>query len=258
MNNSTCFSLATFVAVTMVLALTQPAGAIDSCRVKVVKSTGVIRVDASGIVGGLKWGEEEGQETNLFFNEATCVSSGTARRCELADPATSASRTPPEDCTLYLHDGVAPCSAWVAGCTPGQRKSSLPSDGIVLWDGGACPPGFTEVTAYSDKFLVGSSTAGSEGGATAHNHSVVLTLSNHTHNVDPDGGGHTHVGLPSSTFGAAAGGIGAATSTHTHGSSTNLGTVASGGPSTPNTNSGMTATASSLPPFRTITLCRKD
>jgi hypothetical protein len=102
------------------------AAALERCRAKVDKKTGVIRVYASSIDAGgtLLWGPELGLETNAFFNAASCISSGKARKCELGDPATLDAKTPPSGCTIFLADGVsASCSAWVAGCTPGARTS---------------------------------------------------------------------------------------------------------------------------------------
>jgi len=98
------------------------ASAMDGCKVSVDK-TGVILVDASGVSGVLKWGEEEGSESNAFYNIATCVADTKAKKCQIADPATLASKTPPAGCTLYLDDDGTACSAWIRGCTPGPREA---------------------------------------------------------------------------------------------------------------------------------------
>jgi len=98
--------------------------AIDRCKVKVDKRTGVILVDATNVGGPLLWGESSGGEINTFFNAGTCVAAGKAKRCQLADPNTLASKTSPAGCTLYLDDGVLGCSAWIAGCTPGPRRDT--------------------------------------------------------------------------------------------------------------------------------------
>jgi hypothetical protein len=97
------------------------AFAIVKCKVKVDKKTGVINVDATDVGGPLTWGPASGSETNTFFNDATCNVGGKAKRCNLASTATLASKTPPPGCTIYLADGVAPCSAWIPGCSPGAR-----------------------------------------------------------------------------------------------------------------------------------------
>jgi len=100
------------------------ASAIDKCKVKVDKKTGVINVDATEVGGPLTWGPASGQETNVFVNDATCNVGGKAKRCNLATPATLAAKTAPPGCTLYLADGVAPCSAWISGCSPGARSAA--------------------------------------------------------------------------------------------------------------------------------------
>ena len=83
--------------VTAVLAANaSPALAIDKCKVKVDKKTGVLLVDASGVGGPLTWGEASGSETNSFFNSGTCVAGDKAKRCQVADPMTLASKTPEE------------------------------------------------------------------------------------------------------------------------------------------------------------------
>ena len=112
-------------AVMAVLCLTVPAHAIDKCKVKTDKKTGVLRVDASGVTGTLVWGETEGAESESFFNGGTCVTNGKAKKCQIADPSTLDAKTPPAGCTLYLDDDVAPCSVWIAGCTPGERAPEI-------------------------------------------------------------------------------------------------------------------------------------
>ncbi|HXC51502.1 MAG TPA: hypothetical protein VN634_11495 [Candidatus Limnocylindrales bacterium] len=113
-----------FAALTILCATATTAQAIDHCKVKVDKKTGVILVDASGVTPPLLWGSAAGQETNALFNAGTCVADGKAKKCQLADPLTLASKTPPAGCTLYLDDGAAPCTAWIAGCTPSPRSGT--------------------------------------------------------------------------------------------------------------------------------------
>lgn len=98
--------------------------AIDSCKVKVDKKNGVILVDASNVVGTMQWGNEAGQENNAFFNSGACVVAGKGKKCQIADPMTLASKTPPPGCTLYLDDGTLACSAWIPGCTPSPRTGA--------------------------------------------------------------------------------------------------------------------------------------
>lgn len=125
MSNGSFFAV---VATAVLLGSVSTAGAIDKCRVKIDKKTGVIRVDASGIAGPLTWGPKAGSESGTFHNAATCISGPTARKCELADPSTLAAKTPPAGCSVYLTDGVTPCSGWISGCSPAPRES-----GGLLW-----------------------------------------------------------------------------------------------------------------------------
>jgi hypothetical protein len=104
-----------------VLALSEGAAAVDKCKAVAQKKNGVILVDAAGLAGPAAWGGEPGEATNVFFNAATCLKGTKAKKCELADPATLAGKTPPETCTVYVDDGVAECAAWIPGCTPGPR-----------------------------------------------------------------------------------------------------------------------------------------
>ena len=107
----------------VILVSASSAHAIDRCKVKVDKRTGVILVAATGVSGPLAWGEASGQEVNTFFNSGTCVVADKAKACQLGDPNTLASKTAPAGCTLYLDDGATPCSAWIPGCSPGVRSA---------------------------------------------------------------------------------------------------------------------------------------
>lgn len=108
-------------ALAVAVGLAAPVGAVDKCKVVADKKTGVIRVDATGVAGPLAWGGAAGEETNAFFNAATCIKGTKAKRCELADPSSLDAKTPPETCTVHLDDGVQGCAAWISGCTPGPR-----------------------------------------------------------------------------------------------------------------------------------------
>lgn len=112
------------LAALVVLFGVSSASAIDKCKVKVDKKTGVINVDASGIGGPLTWGPTSGSETNVFFNAGTCIAGDKAKRCNLASTTTLASKTAPPGCTIYLADGVTPCAAWISGCSPGVRSDA--------------------------------------------------------------------------------------------------------------------------------------
>ncbi len=114
-----------FAAVMATLLLAAPAHAIDKCKVKIDNKTGVLLVSASGVTGTLLWGNTDGAETETFFNAGSCVVADKAKKCEIADPATLAAKTPPTGCTLYLADDIAPCSVWIKGCTPGSRTEPV-------------------------------------------------------------------------------------------------------------------------------------
>lgn len=119
------------VAVTAAIAVllcSSSAQAITKCSVKVDKKTGVLNVKAAGVGGPLLWGNTAASVVSTFFNAGTCVSATNGKNCQIADPNTLAAKTPPAGCTLYLDDGVAPCSAWIAGCSPAPRAASS-----VVW-----------------------------------------------------------------------------------------------------------------------------
>jgi len=113
------------LTVTSLLLSASSALAIDKCKAKVNKKTGVITVDVSGVGGQVLWGATAGAAINAFFNEAGCDQGSNWKRCEIGDPATLAGKTPPAACTLHLDDGIAPCSVWIGGCTPGPREVSI-------------------------------------------------------------------------------------------------------------------------------------
>jgi hypothetical protein len=132
-------SLVSFVfacaAAALVLVTADSSHAITKCKVKVDKKTGLIRVDATGVSGPLQWGGKSGGATNSFFNDATCVASGRAKSCTLADPATIDSKTPPAGCTIHLDDGGTPCSAWIKGCTPARVLCASQVGDDVFFEG---------------------------------------------------------------------------------------------------------------------------
>lgn len=115
------------------------AFAIGTCRAKVDKKTGVIRVDATNVGGPLLWGTSAGNENSAMFNSGTCVAAGKAKKCELADPTSLASKSPPAGCTLYLDDGTAACSTWIPGCTPAPRSSA----GALVQDSSGATIGYS-------------------------------------------------------------------------------------------------------------------
>ncbi len=120
-----------FVAVGVVSAvlLAQTAEAVDKCKVKVDRKSGLLRIDAAGVetggaLGTLKWGSDPGEIDRDFFNANDCITGTKAKRCVVADPTTLGAKTPPSGCTVYLADDSGnDCSAWIKGCTPGTRDT---------------------------------------------------------------------------------------------------------------------------------------
>ncbi len=124
MRHAILSSVLTAVALGLVVAV--PAHAIDKCKVKTDRKTGVLLVKATEVTGTLLWGDAEDAVTEPFFNAGGCVDGTKAKKCEIADPTTLAAKTPPAGCTLYLDDdGTAPCSVWIPGCIPGGRNTDV-------------------------------------------------------------------------------------------------------------------------------------
>lgn len=142
----------------------------------------------------------------------------------------------------------------------------VPAGAIILWDGAACPAGYTRLAGYDNKFLVGSGTAGTAGGSNTHTHSA----------GSYSGPSHTHVFATTTKPNAelldhavrgntGSGNVVAVYNGHLVSSEGGFGTgtvnnvvtdtvAASGtGPVT-----GASASADSRPEFMTIILCRKD
>lgn len=126
----------------------------------------------------------------------------------------------------------------------------IPSGAIILWDGAACPTGYTRLSAYDNRFLVGAAAAQVAGGSNTHDHggatgSHALTVGempSHQHNMHFTGAdGNVHGSFMS---GSNAGGY-----------NENQLTEATGG------GGGHThpiPPADSRPAFLTILLCKKD
>jgi len=174
--NSKIVSTTTILTLFATMAPALPAHAIDKCKVKIDARTGVIAVSATGVSGTLQWGAEAGAEDEAFFNPS-CVAGDTAKGCQLADPLTLASKTPPIGCTIYLDDGTAPCSVWIKGCSPGQRDA--PQKGSLVWKdangvtAGASDDNYTQLIRDDGTVLSRISMAG--GAAFLQTGSLVFT-----------------------------------------------------------------------------------
>ena len=102
------------------------AFAVSRCGVGRLRD-GTLTVRATGVTGTLRWGGQLGEETQAFYNAATCLS-GTARAaCVLGAPGTPERVTPPATCTMFLaDDGPARCSAYVRKCLPAPLPIPCP------------------------------------------------------------------------------------------------------------------------------------
>ena len=127
----------------------------------------------------------------------------------------------------------------------------MPSGAIILWDGTACPSGYSRLASYDDRFLVGSATAGIGGGSNTHTHGAgSYTTPNHTHSV-PNAGWPWAEGSPPVSTGTL---VTFSQSGHDQHSTGNQTTGSGGGGAI----SGSSALADSRPAFKTILLCKKD
>ena len=127
-------------------------------------------------------------------------------------------------------------------------NSLVPTGAIILWNSATCPSGYTRLSAYDGKFLVGSATPGSPGGSNAHTHSAgTYTGPSHTHSVPYSGwGAYTTNGQAGQLVLWSTTSLGAAQGNNTSG-------PGGDGPVT-----GTSASADSRPEFMTLLLCQKD
>jgi len=143
-----------------------------------------------------------------------------------------------------------------------DTNSLVPSGAIILWNGGSCPAGYTRLSAYDGKFLMGSATAGDSGGSNTHTHGAGSYAGpGHTHQMDsgsvyaekhvnPAGMGDAVFIHANGFLGATGGGEGGGTVVN----AVKNQTTASGTGSV----TGTSASADSRPEFMTILLCKKD
>ena len=131
-----------------------------------------------------------------------------------------------------------------------DNNTLVPQGAIVLWDGASCPAGYTRLTSYDDKFLVGSSVAGTTGGSLTHNHGG--ETGSHTLTI-AEMPSHTHTATATATEAGGNGGVtGGTQNTSWDGTIT---TSAAGGG---NGHTHTIAPADHRPPFTTILLCKKS
>ncbi|OGX37531.1 MAG: hypothetical protein A3C53_04960 [Omnitrophica WOR_2 bacterium RIFCSPHIGHO2_02_FULL_68_15] len=130
-----------------------------------------------------------------------------------------------------------------------DTESLMPSGAIVLWTGVVCPAGYTRLTAYDGKFLVGSATAGTAGGSNTHAHGAgTYAGPSHTHSIPHNGWTWNGSGTEMSILAVGKGGEAFARPT-----TPNVSGASGTGPVT-----GASSPADSRPEFMTITLCKKN
>lgn len=114
-----------------------PSQAVEGCKAKISSKDGTVQVSAKNVEGNptdLVWGGALGEEKNVFSNAADCVSNGKAKNCTFGDPGSRLANTPPASCRVFLADGgMATCSVYIKGCTPGTRPmwAAVSLDGMV-------------------------------------------------------------------------------------------------------------------------------
>ena len=135
----------------------------------------------------------------------------------------------------------------------------VPAGAIILWDGAGCPTGWTLLTSYDDKFLIGSGTAGTTGGdnnsKTPAGTNAAETSHTHSTTVARDNWGGADAGSSSgrltTTLATAEAVLDAATADRSF--------TSGGGASHNHAFTGTADTGSNnRPAFKTIKLCKKD
>ncbi len=160
---------------------------------------------------------------------------------------------------LALHAGVAErLSVPVTTSTIADDAHGLvPTGAIILWNGAGCPAGYTRLSAYDGKFLVGSSTSGTTGGSNTHTHGAGSYVSAaHTHTIPA---GNTYAAVISggtdgdNRLSLKTGNIGMYEINRKY---INSDIVTNSGGATD--VSGTSSAADSRPEFMTILLCKKE
>lgn len=108
----------------------------------------------------------------------------------------------------------------------GGGGTTFPSGAIILILSGTCPTGFTEVTALSGKFLLGTVAANSNVGTTGGNATITPSGTNSTVSFTPAGTNSTTSFTPAGTNGTTTtGATSAGTPAGTNGTTTTGGTA---------------------------------
>lgn len=120
------FIAALTCAVAAPLALPSSSFAISHCKAKQLADS-AIAISARDIVGTPRWGLRYDDETTPLFDTGTCIDSGKARDCTLADVGMPERTELPPSCTIFLaDDGGERCSVWVKRCYASSEPLPCP------------------------------------------------------------------------------------------------------------------------------------
>ena len=102
------------------------ARAISNCSARVDRTTGIIEVSGSKLVGTPKWGFAL---TNIAsdFADPTCINGTRLRKCQLSADDSLARRVP-ASCKIYVADGLTHCQAPIADCA--RQPADRSEDGV--------------------------------------------------------------------------------------------------------------------------------
>jgi hypothetical protein len=169
--------------------------------------------------------------------------------------------------TARLGSGVANSGSFLRGDqTWAAPAGTLPAGLIAMFDVN-CPAGWTRFVALDDRFPRGAAAYGATGGASDHAHGAGTYLGpSHTHGAGSySAASHNHGGVtggnqsPSVGVGVDTGNTVADNNDHTHTISSSspavTGTSAAGGNSA---ITGISGTASTIPPYLDMIFCKKD
>ena len=124
--------VAALTIVSLALAVA-PAHAVDSCRVKVDKRSGLITVAATNLSGFPAWRDGNSTDLLTFFLAGCVIEGNDIVSCPLFDPAGNLASVPPPSCTLCVVDATGnDCCTRIRGCTPGVRDCTTVTETMFL------------------------------------------------------------------------------------------------------------------------------
>jgi hypothetical protein len=126
-----------------------PAAAIDSCKVRIDKKTGVVSMSATGLSGLIAWRDSASDDYQTFHLPGCTVDGANVSGCPLYDPATTTARIPPPSCEVCIGDASGiDCCARLKNCTPGARDCQIVTQQVPVAASSAealtvsCPAGY--------------------------------------------------------------------------------------------------------------------